>query len=135
MEEIEHFPLFDRFDPFEQRKVLEPLNRHYQPDPSQDRRNYDFLEQLENALPSYKQASIEIYGQLIEELNRPVSPSTDTNDGDSKADKKPKFKHIRVSEIMKTRQISSEEELKDYLNTLEKKLKEELRKVDYFFLS
>lgn len=134
MEELEQLPQFNLFEPFDQKKILEHLSKHYQPDYSQDRRNYDFLEQLENALPSYKQNAIEIFGEYVKELNRPTVTTPDSDDNDD-SEKKPVFKQIRIGDLMKTRQISSEEELKDYLKSLETKLREELNKVDYFFLS
>lgn len=134
MEEIEQLPQFSLFDAADQKKILEPLSKHYQPDVSQDRRNYDFLEQLENALPSYKQNAIEIFGEYVKELNRPTVTTPDSDDNDENG-KKPVFKQIRIGDLMKTRQISTEEELKEYLKSLETKLREELNKVDYFFLS
>jgi hypothetical protein len=137
MEEIEQFPQFDLFESLDQKKILEPLSKHYQPDSSMDRRSYDFIEQLENALLSYKQNSIEMYGEYVKELNRPTvkHPETDYDDANDENKKKPVFKQIRISELMKTRQISSEKELAEYLKNLESKLREELKKVDYFFLS
>lgn len=136
IEEIEQFPQFNLFEAFDQKEILEPLSKHFQPDSSQDRRSYDYLEQLENALPSYKQNSIEIYGEYVKEWNRPAvtTPDSDSDDN-NEIEKKPVFKQIRIGDLMKTRQISSEEELNGYLNSLELKLKEELNKVDYFFLS
>ncbi|OLQ47618.1 hypothetical protein BHT94_10545 [Bacillus licheniformis] len=137
MEEIERFPQFSLFESLDQKKILEPLSKHYQPDSLLDRRNFDFLEQLENALPSYKQNSIEMYGEYVKELNRPTvtHPDADSDDESVETEKKPVFKQIRIGDLMKTRQISSEEELKEYIKSLENKLREELNKVDYFFLS
>lgn len=133
MNEIEKLPQYHLFDLYEQRAILDPLSKYYEDDVSNSKYNYDFLEQLENALPSYKQKAIEIYGEYLKELNRPNNSNDD--DEEDNDIPKPVFKQIRLSDFMKTRQISSDKEIEEYVKELEEKLKEELRKVDYFILS
>lgn len=111
------------------------LSKYYEDDVSNSKYNYDFLEQLENALPSYKQKAIEIYGEYLKDLNRPNNSNDDDDDDEDNDIPKPVFKQIRLSDFMKTRQISSDKEIEEYVKELEEKLKEELRKVDYFILS
>ncbi|APC47779.1 hypothetical protein BME96_06155 [Virgibacillus halodenitrificans] len=135
MNEIEQFPKFDSFDVFQQREILNPLSKHYEEEVPQNRRNYDYLEQLEHALPSYKQNSIGIYGEFLEKLRQPTNLTSDDDDDNNSEVKKPTFKQVEIRDIMKMKKISSEEEIKDYLKTLEEKLKEELKRIDYFFLS
>lgn len=133
MNEIEKLPQYHLFDLYEQRAILDPLSKYYEDDVSNSKYNYDFLEQLENALPSYKQKAIEIYGEYLKDLNRPNNSNDD--DEEDNDIPKPVFKKIRLSDFMKTRQISSDKEIEEYVKELEEKLKEELRKVDYFILS
>ncbi|MEK4181343.1 BREX system P-loop protein BrxC [Aeribacillus sp. FSL K6-1121] len=133
MNEIENLPQFHLFDVFEQRRILEPLSKYYEDSASKSKYNYDFLEQLKNALPSYKQKAIAIYGDLLKELNRSVN--TTIEDEENNDNPKPVFKQIRLSDFMKMRQISSDKEIEEFVKELEEKLKEELRKVDYFILS
>lgn len=133
MNEIERLPQFHLLDIHQQRKALEPLSKYFESNTANSRYSYDFLVQVGNALPSYKQEAIAIYGDLVNELNRPLNP--DPDDGNDDDLPKPVFKQIKLSDYMKTRQISSEREVEEFVKDLENKLKEELRKVDYFILS
>lgn len=131
LDEIEGMQWFEKLEHHTARYVLEPLSKHYQTNIEQEKRNYEYLVQLENALESHKRTVLERYVEAVTELNKP----TDNGETGGTIVPKPLFKQVKISGLMSTKQISTEKELRNYLNELEYKLREELKKVDYFFLS